>query len=144
MNEYISNAKSGIQTPNYSQRFFENIGDMLGYGTTAKQMQFNADQAQLQRDWEEYMSNTSYQRAVKDMQEAGLNPALALGQGGASTPTATSAHSNGTRATFANNLNSASNLIKTISGIAKNDNDKKNDNLTHIVSTALKVAKMLG
>lgn len=53
---------------------------------------FTADEAQKARDWEEYMSNTSYQRQVADMQKAGVNPALTMtgGIGGASTPTSPS------------------------------------------------------
>lgn len=44
---------------------------------------FNAQQAQDQRAWQEYMSATSYRRAMGDMREAGLNPVLAYAQGGA-------------------------------------------------------------
>lgn len=39
-------------------------------------------QMEFQRD----MSNTAYQRAMKDMRKAGLNPILAYKMGGASTP----------------------------------------------------------
>lgn len=55
-------------------------------GDTEKTNEWNAQQAQLNRDFQERMRATQYQTTVKDLQAAGLNPMLAYTNGGAGTP----------------------------------------------------------
>lgn len=68
------------------------LGGAMGYAGQASANQTNRQIAKEQMKFQERMSSTAYQRAVKDMQAAGLNPALAYMQGGSSSPGGASAH----------------------------------------------------
>lgn len=66
------------------------VGGIIGGGVDSFLGQnsansFNADEAQRNREFQEWQTGTAYQRAVVDMKAAGLNPMLAYSQGGASS-----------------------------------------------------------
>lgn len=68
------------------------------------QMEYNAREAQKQRDWEAQMANSVYTRSVANMKEAGINPILAAGFGlsGASVGSGATASISGLNAPMAN------------------------------------------
>lgn len=66
------------------------LGSLFGGGQQAKAQ---SREASRQRDWEQMMSSTAWQRGVKDMRAAGINPMLSFSQGPASTPSGAAATS---------------------------------------------------
>lgn len=114
------------------------IGDTLGIGNARREREFNALEAEKQRAWETEMSNTAYQRAVQDMEKAGINPAQVFANNGgsaaASTPSGASARSSAGGGSLASIVNSAANLTHAFNSDKNRANDIDHNKMVKVIA----------
>ena len=107
------------------------------------EMEFNRQEAQKARDWNENMANTVYTRSVNNMKEAGINPVLAanMGLSAASIGSGATASIGGAGAPLAQpfaNSSSASNSWSHSEGMSKGGSSGSSWNdSTYGLSTAI-------
>ena len=71
---------AGIQASSTAQQQ-TSIANSSAQSAWREAATYNAEQARINREWQERMANTVYQRTVEDMKKAGINPVLAAGMG---------------------------------------------------------------
>lgn len=102
------------------------VGGLFGSSGQKDANKTNMEIARQQMQFQERMSNTTWQRGVADMRKAGINPMLAVSQGGASAPTGATTSVQNENEGISRGITSASNaasVMLTLDNL-KAQNDK--------------------
>ena len=123
---------------NWFERTFDPMKVEMAFNErqSALDRAFNSAEAEKQRQFEERMSNTSYQRAFEDMRAVGLNPYLMYNQGGASTPQGVSASARSHSVNGGANGQILGQVVRSAFGLASN---VYNTNVTALLKVVSKL-----
>lgn len=116
-----------------------NSANEAALGAWQMMADFNSKEAQKARDWNERMANTVYQRTIKDMIAAGINPVLAAGMGLGSASV-----SSGAQATAGNPMTFMPNTYADSQSASVSHNESENSSYQQSVSGLAYLADVIG
>jgi len=113
----------------------------LSYKGTKDTNRMMRDLSREQMDWQTQMSNTSFQRAKRDMELAGINPILAASQGGASTPSGSVATQQNALGTAVSSATEARRMLSEVRNLEEVNKNLKQQNSQIGADILLKAAQ---
>lgn len=95
-----------------------NEQNQLSYQTAQQVREFNHNEAEIERAWQEKMRDTQIQSTMKQLKEAGINPLLALSGSLSYANASAGASGSASNVSYANDNSIISALIVALAGIA--------------------------
>lgn len=127
-NSYTSNLDGSYSVGGYNDSGIPSLGSMnvnglidslIGYytrnhltGAENEQNAFNAEQAQVSRDFTEYMARNKYSMETQSMEDAGVNPAMMYGSGSLVPTAANGAQASGSALSGGNMADFLSTIVR--------------------------------